>query len=85
MAIDAQAGGRATAQSPVVAIPLRDRIDTLYVKGSEDRVTVILATAFEDPSDVVLGRVFLQVHDGGLLQADGLLTLPSCTSTLGAL
>lgn len=43
----------------LMRIPLRAS-DVLYVQGSADRVTVVLSSTFEDPSDAVLGKIFLQ-------------------------
>lgn len=45
--------------SEVMVLPLRN-VDTMYMQSFPDRVIVVLATKFEDPSDVVLGKVFLQ-------------------------
>jgi hypothetical protein len=45
----------------MMRVPLRGGSDVMYIQGSSDRVTVILSTKFDDPSDAVLGRVFLQV------------------------
>lgn len=56
-AMSAQEAGKETA---VMAIPLRDT-DVMYVKGMSDRVILVLSTKFDDPSDAVLGRVFMQV------------------------
>lgn len=33
-----------------------------YVDAQKDRVTVIFSTVFKDDSDVVIGKVFMQVH-----------------------
>lgn len=57
LAMAAQRDGRTTA---VMAIPLRDT-DAMYVKGMPDRVIIVLSTKFDDPSDAVLGKVFMQV------------------------
>ncbi|PJF19244.1 hypothetical protein PSACC_00926 [Paramicrosporidium saccamoebae] len=56
MAIADQESGKT---SNVMTIPLRST-DVMYIQGFPDRVTVVLATKFEDPSDIVLGKVFLQ-------------------------
>jgi actin related protein 2/3 complex subunit 2 len=56
MAIAEQESGRT---SEIMVIPLRST-DLMYIQGCPDRVTVVLATKFEDPSDIVLGKVFLQ-------------------------
>lgn len=45
--------------SQVMAVPLRGA-DVMYIQGDVDRVTVVLATRFEEHSDAVLGKVFLQ-------------------------
>lgn len=57
IAMSAQEAGKETA---VMAIPLRDT-DVMYVKGMPDRVILVLSTRFDDSSDAVLGRVFMQV------------------------
>lgn len=36
--------------------------ETLYVEAREDRVTVIIATQFKDPEDVLYGNIFLQQY-----------------------
>jgi actin related protein 2/3 complex subunit 2 len=35
--------------------------EAIYVKASQDRVTVIFSTRFKDETDRVFGKVFLQV------------------------
>lgn len=57
IAINSQERGITSA---LMTVTLRDH-DTIFVQGSPDRVTVILMTRFDDPSDIVLGKVFLQV------------------------
>lgn len=44
---------------PLMVLPLRSK-DCMYVQAQGDRITVIYATRFEDPSDEVLGKVFMQ-------------------------
>lgn len=44
---------------PLMAIPLRSS-DAMYVQAQADRITVIFATKFDDPSDAILGKVFMQ-------------------------
>ena len=39
--------------------------ETLYVKASADRVTVIFSTVFKGEDDIILGRVFLQEFNEG--------------------
>jgi actin related protein 2/3 complex subunit 2 len=56
LAISAQEKGQT---SEVMAVPLRST-DVMYIQGLSDRIIVVLATKFEDPSDIVLGKVFLQ-------------------------
>jgi len=58
LAIDAQAAGKSTS---MMQIPLNDS-DIMFVQGLPDRVTAIISTKFDEPSDAVLGRVFLQVQ-----------------------
>uniref|UniRef100_A0A0K0E4C7 Arp2/3 complex 34 kDa subunit n=1 Tax=Strongyloides stercoralis TaxID=6248 RepID=A0A0K0E4C7_STRER len=36
--------------------------ETLYVEGREDRVTIIIATQFKDPEDILYGNIFLQQY-----------------------
>uniref|UniRef100_A0A0N4ZIT0 Arp2/3 complex 34 kDa subunit n=1 Tax=Parastrongyloides trichosuri TaxID=131310 RepID=A0A0N4ZIT0_PARTI len=36
--------------------------ETLYVEAKEDRVTVIIATQFKDPEDILYGNIFLQQY-----------------------
>ena len=58
LAMEAQEGGKTTS---MMRVPLRGGSDVMYIQGSSDRVTVILSTKFDDPSDAILGKVFLQV------------------------
>lgn len=69
LAMDAQKSGKETA---VMAIPLRDT-DVMYVKGTPDRTILVLSTKFDDPSDAVLGKVFMQVPSG-----KSILLAPHC-------
>lgn len=46
-------------QTEVMVIRYRDE-ETIYIKPSFDRVTVIFSTGFKDETDQVLGKVFLQ-------------------------
>ncbi len=36
--------------------------EAIYVQASHDRVTVIFSTIFQDETDRIFGRVFLQVR-----------------------
>lgn len=57
----AQDTNKATA---AMVVPIRDADDCMYVQGHPDRVVVTVATGFDNPSDVTLGKVFLQeFHD----------------------
>ena len=66
LAMEAQEAGKMTS---MMRMPLRRAKggeggsvgDVMYVQGHPDRVTVVLATSFEDPSDITLGKVFMQV------------------------
>ena len=44
----------------VMAIHYRDE-EAIYIKASHDRVTVIFSTIFQDETDRIFGKVFLQV------------------------
>lgn len=46
-------------KSPVIQFSYRDQ-ESLYLQAFPDRVVVIFSTVFQDPSDAVLGKVFLQ-------------------------
>jgi actin related protein 2/3 complex subunit 2 len=45
-----------------MAVDYRDQ-ESLYVKASHDRVTVIFSVLFRDESDKILAKVFLQVNN----------------------
>jgi len=63
VAIKAQESG---TKSALMRIPLRrtreSSSDAMFIQGHADRVTVVLATSFEDPSDMTLGKVFMQAR-----------------------
>ena len=46
----------------VKAIHYREA-ESIYIKASHDRVTVIFSTIFQDETDRVFGKVFLQVSE----------------------
>ena len=48
------------ANEEVIAIKYRGVDETIYLKPSFDRVTVIFSTLFQDETDKVFGKVFLQ-------------------------
>lgn len=48
------------ANEPVLVIKYRGVDETIYLKPSFDRVTVIFSTMFQDETDKVFGKVFLQ-------------------------
>ncbi|KAI5958283.1 ARC35 [Candida theae] len=48
------------ASEPVIVIKYRGVDETIYLKPSFDRVTVIFSTMFQDETDKVFGKVFLQ-------------------------
>lgn len=56
MAIRAQEAGK---PSSVMPVSLRSD-EFMYIQGGVDRVTVVISTRFEEHSDAVLGKVFLQ-------------------------
>lgn len=60
LAMEAQEKNQSTE---VMALPLcgGSKGDAMYVMGASDRVIVVLNTHFDDASDAVLGKVFLQV------------------------
>ncbi|TKR76739.1 hypothetical protein L596_017839 [Steinernema carpocapsae] len=53
-----QESGQAEGQKRAVINYRED--ETLYIEAKADRVTVIFSTIFRDPTDVVIGKVFLQ-------------------------
>ncbi|KRY91892.1 Actin-related protein 2/3 complex subunit 2 [Trichinella pseudospiralis] len=38
--------------------------ETMYVEAKSDRVTVIFSTVFNDPADIIIGKIFLQEIHG---------------------
>ena len=56
-AFEAQASGKPS--NDYMVIQYRDE-ETMYIKASQDRVTVIFSTLFKDETDNVFGKVFLQ-------------------------
>lgn len=63
LAFNAQEAGKSTQ---IMQLPLREKNktgsgDVMFIQGHSDRVVVIIAMSFEDPSDIVLGKVFIQV------------------------
>ncbi len=48
------------SKAEVMAIHYRDE-ESIFIKPSHDRVTVIFSTVFKDETDKVFGKVFLQV------------------------
>lgn len=59
---DLQAAGDTSGERAI--IHYRDD-ETMYVKASPDRVTVIFSTVFKGEDDIILGRVFLQEFNEG--------------------
>lgn len=57
LAIASQQAGKPT-ELMIISFGKKDK---LCVKGLVDRVVVVLAIHFTDPSDIVIGKVFLQV------------------------
>ena len=57
-AFDAQARGQTT---PLWRISYREE-ESIWVRAFPDRVTVIFSTMFKDETDVIIGKVFLQVR-----------------------
>lgn len=55
--LDARAGG----QGELMAIHYRDE-EAIYIQASNDRVTVIFSTVFQEETDRIFGKVFLQVR-----------------------
>ncbi|CAN3366058.1 actin-related protein 2/3 complex subunit 2 [Diutina catenulata] len=50
----------ALRSEPVLVIRYRGTDECIYIKPSFDRVTVIFSTVFQDETDKIFGRVFLQ-------------------------
>jgi actin related protein 2/3 complex, subunit 2 len=50
-----------SGQGELMQINYRDE-EAIYVQASQDRVTVIFSTVFRDETDVIFGKVFLQVR-----------------------
>ncbi|KAI5955413.1 ARC35 [Candida margitis] len=48
------------SNEPVLVMKYRGADETIYLKPSFDRVTVIFSTMFQDETDKVFGKVFLQ-------------------------
>jgi actin related protein 2/3 complex, subunit 2 len=59
-AFDAQKKGQT---SPLFRISYRDD-EAIWVRAFPDRVTAIFSTMFKDETDVIVGKVFLQVRGG---------------------
>jgi actin related protein 2/3 complex subunit 2 len=57
--------GSAPPTGDLMSIHYRDR-EAIYVRAGFDRVTVVFSTEFQDETDKVVGRVFLQVRRGCL-------------------
>jgi len=55
--------------------------DSMYVKGGEDRVIVVLQTRFDDQSDNVLSRIFLQEFFDVRRQNSNLFNAPQVLSS----
>jgi actin related protein 2/3 complex subunit 2 len=53
--------GSAPPTGDLKSIHYRDR-EAMYVRAGFDRVTVVFSTEFQDETDKVVGRVFLQVQ-----------------------
>lgn len=45
---------------PILVIKYRGKDESIYIKPSFDRVTVIFSTVFKDETDKIFGKVFLQ-------------------------
>ncbi|KAF8339654.1 putative ARC35-subunit of the Arp2/3 complex [Cantharellus anzutake] len=58
-AIPAPTDGSPRPEGPLMAIHYRDE-EAIYVQASHDRVTVFFSTIFEDETDRIFGKVFLQ-------------------------
>jgi hypothetical protein len=56
-AFEAQTKG---ATTDIMTVHYRDE-EAIYIQALEDRVTVIFSTVFQEETDQILGRVFLQV------------------------
>ena len=54
----------------VRAIHYRDE-EAIYIKASDDRVTVIFSTVFREETDRIFGKVFLQVRALRFASRDG--------------
>ena len=57
-AFDAQAKSQT---SPLMRISYREE-ESIWVRAFPDRVTAIFSTMFKDETDVIIGKVFLQVR-----------------------
>ena len=55
--LEASGAGR----GELMQIHYRDE-EAIYVQAAHDRVTVIFSTVFQEETDRIFGRVFLQVH-----------------------
>ena len=62
----------------VMAIHYREQ-EAIYIKASHDRVTVIFSTRFQDETDRVFGKVFLQVR----ICNNILVSVPTCLGICG--
>lgn len=47
-------------KEPVLVINYRESDESIYIKPSFDRVTVVFSTIFQDETDKIFGKVFLQ-------------------------
>jgi actin related protein 2/3 complex subunit 2 len=47
--------------SPLMALNFRPG-EAIFIKASSDRVTVVFSTEFQDETDQIYGKVFLQVN-----------------------
>lgn len=57
-AFDQQLSG--ASDCPLMKVSYRDK-ECIYIKASQDRVTVIFSVSFKDETDKTFGKVFLQV------------------------
>jgi actin related protein 2/3 complex, subunit 2 len=55
--------GQGTGQGELMSIHYRDE-EAIYVQAAADRVTVIFSTVFQEETDRIFGKVFLQVCQG---------------------
>lgn len=52
-------------QGELMQIHYRDE-EAIYVQAAQDRVTVIFSTIFQDETDRIFGKVFLQVSSDSI-------------------